>query len=135
MALMLAALAGFYHVLAGDSPAYAVSQPALISIVALAQLMMLAGWHLSARVLLAMALIPLIVTLLSYMLPAYWIPLAAWDHWSQRLMFGLELESWRPSLLLALALTFLIMACATRARIRFGGPCSLGSLRYCFSVI
>ncbi|RCV90217.1 sensor domain-containing diguanylate cyclase [Billgrantia montanilacus] len=126
MALALTALVGGLHVIGGTGPVYAVSERVLIGMVALAQLMMLAGWRQSARVVLSMALIPLTVTLLSYILPEYWVSLAAWDRWSRRLTQGLELDAWRPSLLLALSLTLLATACATRARIQLGGPLLMG---------
>lgn len=106
----------------GEPPLHEQVALALTGMLVLAKLMLLQGWHGSAKALVGFTLLPLALALASYVLPEYWIPLSQWDAMSRGLATGLTLEDWRPGLLTTLALLLLAVLVATHSRASLGGP-------------
>ncbi|MCG6657599.1 sensor domain-containing diguanylate cyclase [Halomonas campisalis] len=122
--LILAILSALAAVFDGDTMALSLLGP--IGLVALAQLAMLLRRTLSAWLLLVAALSFLGITLLSYLLPEYWVSLAQWDRASAWLFGGIPLDAWRPALSVTLCLMALAINVAIRSRAVYGGPLLAG---------
>ncbi|NIC04723.1 CHASE domain-containing protein [Billgrantia bachuensis] len=104
------------------SPLHEFVALGLTGMLVLAKLMLLRGWHAPAKLLVGLTLLPLALTLASYALPEYWIPLSHWDAMSHGLANGVTLEAWRPALLTTLSLILLATLIATHSRSALGGP-------------
>ncbi|QOR37780.1 hypothetical protein HNO52_04085 [Billgrantia diversa] len=103
-----------------DGPVHEFAALGLTGMLVLAQLLLLRGWHAPAKILVGLTLLPLALTLASYVLPEYWIPLPHWNAMSRGLADGLTLEAWRPALLTTLSPILLATLIATRTRRHLG---------------
>lgn len=103
-----------------------VASAVLIGLLGASQL----AWHsrrlLVSRLLLWPALVWLILSLLSYLLPEHWVAHASWNHWADRLASGSHVDDWRPPLLVMLCLTLLGLVLLARTRANLGAPLLLG---------
>ncbi|MGR2737910.1 sensor domain-containing diguanylate cyclase [Billgrantia sp. Q4P2] len=113
-----------FGVVLGDvgQPLHELVSLGLTGMLVLAKLMLLRGWHATAKTLVGLSLLPLALALASYVLPEYWVPLSRWDDMSHGLAAELTLEAWRPSLLTTLSLILLAILITTRTRSTLGGP-------------